>query len=146
MHSKYWQFIYAKMLKLQRKQKALFTHFFFATQKFICTTPTALWRRRTWPNLPSKAPTRQCKRCWSRSAWPCNSSRSVDIFKKICHPPPLLYLKQESFTTIKSRLDRVEYYQGQFRASEARDRAVVGANNDRVQFWSLVRFSVHLIT
>ncbi|KAL3094842.1 hypothetical protein niasHS_006137 [Heterodera schachtii] len=52
---------------------------------------------------------------------------------------------QESFTTIKTRLDRVEYYQGQFRASEARDRAVVGANNDRVQFWSLVNTVVMLI-
>ncbi|KAI3420956.1 hypothetical protein GPALN_014583 [Globodera pallida] len=52
---------------------------------------------------------------------------------------------QDSFTRIKSRLDRVEYFQGQFRAGEARDRAVVGANNDRVQFWSLVNTTVMLI-
>ncbi|XGW30888.1 hypothetical protein V3C99_009673 [Haemonchus contortus] len=37
---------------------------------------------------------------------------------------------------IKSLLNKIEYHQALLRAHEARDRAVMGANLDRVTFWS----------
>uniref|UniRef100_A0A8R1J0M6 GOLD domain-containing protein n=1 Tax=Caenorhabditis japonica TaxID=281687 RepID=A0A8R1J0M6_CAEJA len=38
---------------------------------------------------------------------------------------------------IKNNLNKVEYHQALLRAHEARDRAVMGANFDRVTFWSV---------
>lgn len=39
---------------------------------------------------------------------------------------------------IKNNLNKVEYHQALLRAHEARDRAVMSANFDRVTFWSVV--------
>ncbi|PAV77884.1 hypothetical protein WR25_05914 [Diploscapter pachys] len=39
---------------------------------------------------------------------------------------------------VKASLNKIEYYQALMRAQEARDRAIMNANFDRVTFWSLV--------
>ncbi|KAI1711297.1 emp24/gp25L/p24 family/GOLD domain-containing protein [Ditylenchus destructor] len=44
----------------------------------------------------------------------------------------------DSFGKIRSHLSKVEYYQAMFRTQEARDRAIMTANNDRVLFWSVL--------
>uniref|UniRef100_A0A914CYG9 GOLD domain-containing protein n=1 Tax=Acrobeloides nanus TaxID=290746 RepID=A0A914CYG9_9BILA len=43
-----------------------------------------------------------------------------------------------SFNRIKNHLNKIEYHQAILRAYEARDRAILGANYDRVTFWSIV--------
>jgi|UniRef100_A0AC35G0E4 protein ERP2 len=43
-----------------------------------------------------------------------------------------------SFSRIKATLNKVEYHQAILRAYEARDRAIMNANFDRVSFWSLI--------
>ncbi|KAE9550710.1 hypothetical protein FO519_006076 [Halicephalobus sp. NKZ332] len=43
-----------------------------------------------------------------------------------------------SFNRIKASLNKVEYHQSILRAYEARDRAIMNANFDRVSFWSLL--------
>lgn len=50
----------------------------------------------------------------------------------------------ESFNKIKTQLNKIEYYQTLFRATEAKDRAILGANHDRVQFWSILNAVVML--
>lgn len=45
---------------------------------------------------------------------------------------------QASFNRIKASLNKVEYHQAILRAYEARDRAIMNANFDRVSFWSLL--------
>ncbi|CAI4224464.1 unnamed protein product [Auanema sp. JU1783] len=45
---------------------------------------------------------------------------------------------------IKNQLNKVEYHQALMRAHEARDRAVMNANLDRVTFWSIVHTIVLL--
>lgn len=42
------------------------------------------------------------------------------------------------FTKIKNQLNKIEYYQALFRTYEAKDRAIMNANNDRVFFWSII--------
>uniref|UniRef100_A0A0N5B182 GOLD domain-containing protein n=1 Tax=Syphacia muris TaxID=451379 RepID=A0A0N5B182_9BILA len=46
---------------------------------------------------------------------------------------------------INSHLNEVEYYQSVERAYEARDRAIMNANYDRVNFWSIIN-SILLVT
>ncbi|CAI5447425.1 unnamed protein product [Caenorhabditis angaria] len=45
---------------------------------------------------------------------------------------------------IKNNLNKVEYHQALLRAHEARDRAIMSANFDRVTFWSLLHTLVLL--
>jgi len=45
---------------------------------------------------------------------------------------------------IKGSLNKIEYYQALMRAWEARDRAIMTANLDRVTFWSLLNGAVLL--
>ncbi|CAB3409351.1 unnamed protein product [Caenorhabditis bovis] len=45
---------------------------------------------------------------------------------------------------IKNNLNKVEYHQALLRAHEARDRAIMSANYDRVTFWSLMHTLVML--
>lgn len=46
---------------------------------------------------------------------------------------------------IKSELNKVEYHQSLQRAHEARDRAIMAANLDRVTFWSVVNAAVLIL-
>lgn len=41
-------------------------------------------------------------------------------------------------------MNKIEYYQSLFRVSEAKDRAILSANHDRVSFWSLLNTLVVL--
>ncbi|CAJ0918149.1 unnamed protein product, partial [Mesorhabditis belari] len=45
---------------------------------------------------------------------------------------------QSSATRIKNNFNKVEYHQAVLRAHEARDRAIMNANLDRVTFWSIL--------
>uniref|UniRef100_A0AC34QT84 GOLD domain-containing protein n=1 Tax=Panagrolaimus sp. JU765 TaxID=591449 RepID=A0AC34QT84_9BILA len=49
-----------------------------------------------------------------------------------------------SFNKIKGSLNKVEYHQALLRAYEARDRAIMNANFDRVTFWSCLNSAVML--
>ncbi|KAK5975101.1 Transmembrane emp24 protein transport domain containing 5 [Trichostrongylus colubriformis] len=51
---------------------------------------------------------------------------------------------RDSANHIKSQLNKIEYNQALLRAHEARDRAVMGANLDRVTFWSCTHTLVML--
>lgn len=42
-------------------------------------------------------------------------------------------------------MNKVEYYQSTLRAYEARDRAIMTANNDRVLFWSVLNAAILIV-
>ncbi|CAD6197524.1 unnamed protein product [Caenorhabditis auriculariae] len=47
-------------------------------------------------------------------------------------------IEKASANRVKNHLNKIEYHQALMRAYEARDRAIMGANFDRVTFWSTV--------
>jgi len=53
---------------------------------------------------------------------------------------------RETTIRVKSRLNQIEHLQSQLRAVEYRDRSIMEANFDRVNFWSVVHITVMLFT